>query len=196
MQGGSDASSVLESLIIELIGDDSKLQAVFDSAVASARAAAGRISEAFTEGLGGVDQAAVQAARAWTDQRGVIDATTRVLEGMVAQLETAFNQTVRSGEKSKEAFEDYRREVLAVLDASEANARVAGVTTDAYERLRRTVRETEYAQKQQTEASRDQAEENRDLDDVIKNLSARVATQRNLWAGRITSDEEFERSTR
>src|SRR5690606_4571578 len=35
-----------------------------------------------------------------------------------------------------------------------------------------------------------------DLDDVIKSLSARIATQRNLWAGRITSDEEFERSTR
>lgn len=183
-------AAIAGSLSAGLI-DDAALKRSFESITEQTKAmstAAREASQAVKE-VGGAQRDEVEATRKASEQ------ANKVLEDMIRQAQRAFDAVRKAGTDTTEEFDAYRKTALDTATALETVAKAAGYSGDGFEKLKRHVREATYAQdeaKVKAEATKRAQEE---LDDTIASLSARVATQRNLWASRVTDDEQFKQST-
>lgn len=183
-------TAIAGSLSVGLV-DDKALDQAFDRITQKTNqmASAAREASQAVKQVGSAQREEVESARQASE------AVNKVLDDMIAQAKRAFDQVRKAGEVTTGEFEAYRKTALETAESLTSVAKAAGYTGDGFDRLKRHVREATYAQdeaKAKADAVRRAQEE---LDDAVKSLSARVATQRNLWAARVTSDEEFKQST-
>lgn len=191
----STNSEVLERLLIEVVGDDSKLKAALDASVKSAQEAAVKMRDALALDLDKVTQDAKKASTAFDGMSAGVGDLGKILETQLKVGERAFERIRKAGEKSDAEFEEYRRTILDTIEVARPFARQIGVSSDALDGLAKRVREATYEQKQQEDQTERAQREQEELADTIKRLSNEVRGSRNVWAGRITTDEEFRDST-
>ena len=186
-------SNVLERLIVEVAGDDSKLKKSLQDALKAARDTAQQMEQAFKktdvgDALTDVD-VALKVVRESTgqftrDYTTAVEAAGRSTEKIAQDVENlnaemkANHDAVRQGEQSREA---YRKN----LEAQRANLQNL---IGEYNRAARGLGDY-------SNTVGGAATETKDLDDTIKGLSQQVRTQRNLWASRISDDEQFRQGT-
>lgn len=191
---GANAET-LERLLIEVVGDDSKLRSALEDSIKAAQDAAEKMRAALNLDFGNVTQGAQAATTAFEQVTPAVLDVNKVLDAYVTEAEKAFERTRAAGVKSEEQFEEYRQAALEALESQGALARGLGYTGTALDDLAKRVREAAYAQSEQSKQSERAKQEQAGLEETIKRLTAQVSTQRNFWAGRIRSDDEFRQST-
>lgn len=250
------SSEVLERLLIEVVGDDSKLKAALDDAVKAAQAAAREMRDALAVDFSKVSQGADAATAAFNKIALSVANTNNVLEEHVTQSrksfdtlrqageeaatkiqsalkvdfkqvegdaqkvttavtdigagvtdlgkifetqlkigEREFDKIRAAGEMTEEQFEQYRQTVLDAIGATRPFAKTLGTTGESLDDLAKRIREATYEQSEASKETERTKRSQEELEDTIKRLSNEVRSSRNVWAGRITSDDEFRKST-
>src|SRR5690606_17597337 len=90
---------------------------------------------------------------------------------------------------------EYRRATLDTLEAMRPFTRALGDSGKAFDDLAKHVKTAKYEQSQAAKETEQAKKAQEELKDTIQRLSNEVKGSRNVWAGRIASDEEFREST-
>lgn len=188
-------AEVLERLLIEVVGDDSGLRQVLDEAVASARQAAQAMRDALAVDLSKLQREAEGVTQSFNTAGAGLGDLSRQFQQQLGVMQAAFDKVRDAGDKSVQEFEAYRRAALEALEAFRPMATAAFGSAEAFEALVQHVRTATYEQRQQRDETEKSRQSEEDLAETIKRLTNEVKGSRNVWAGRIASDEEFREST-
>lgn len=179
--------------------DDTALDAAFQSMQAKAQAAAQAVERAAK-----AQQKEAQSTKAAADTIAqAVDATTKATESAARAATSAMSDLGATAGKAADAADDLAGATRASAESGKAFSEWADSMRARLEALRQSVqRERESLEdldKVQLKLG-DTGEKltltQDELERVIASLSDQVRTSRNLWASRVTSDQEFQDSTR
>lgn len=187
--------STLESLVIELLGDDSNLIEILRGAVRMAEEYAAKVTAAFTQTFAGVEGDAAKVRAAFESMSTPVVEANAIIDEFARESGRAFDKVIERGKLGEQAFEEYRRQTLETLESQRPLAQQLGYTGQSLDNLATKVRNASYQQAEHVKQTERSEQAQKELDETIRNLAAQVATQRNLWVNRITTDEEFRAST-
>lgn len=213
-------AETLERLIIEIVGDDTKLKAALDATIKAAQDAATKMRDALNVDFAPAAQAAQQATNvasdvssAWSkvaaagaataknfDEQGVAAAAAeqrvQALAMQMKAIEDEFRAAAAAGDKTEEEFENIRRAALGVVDTMTKALKANGDNTESIERLRQVITTLPAVYKQVGKETEGTGKATEDLEERFKRLANEVRGSRNLWAGMVIQDREFKDSTR
>src|SRR5690625_1712336 len=191
-----NSDSTLERLFVEVLARTDGLESALNDALRTARTAAQEMQQALQQStseagsqvqsnLGGafnvVRESSGQFTRELSAQmRGAIQSTEQTYQeiGKLTAEMRENHEAVRAGSITRE---EYRR----VLQSQREEIRDLRAATDHASRSLKDFDST----------TRGSGKETNELSERIKSLSEQVRTQRNLWAARISDDEQFRQST-